>query len=221
MEADAGSPDPPGRAASDGGGANIVDGAVRGSRAAQVANVVGLLLLLELVVLAATGAYLFVRYRPTAAQSWGELEAMFGRVPLEQRVRRWHRVTSTLTLWTAVALAAALVFRSSTRRRVHAVIAGIGTVAGIAAASYTGYLLAWDQLALWAITVGTNMAGSTWLWHDDVRFVLVNGMEISVRTFAVWTVVHLSLGVVLLGAITWFLHRRLARVRQRGAFTAE
>ena len=27
--------------------------------------------------------------------------------------------------------------------------------------SFTGYLLPWDQLAIWAITVGTNMAGAT------------------------------------------------------------
>src|SRR5438093_979825 len=27
--------------------------------------------------------------------------------------------------------------------------------------SFTGYLLPWDQLAIWAITVGTNMIGST------------------------------------------------------------
>jgi quinol-cytochrome oxidoreductase complex cytochrome b subunit len=26
--------------------------------------------------------------------------------------------------------------------------------------SFTGYLLPWDQLAFWAITVGTNIAGS-------------------------------------------------------------
>jgi len=27
--------------------------------------------------------------------------------------------------------------------------------------SFTGYLLPWDQLAIWAITVGSNMAGAT------------------------------------------------------------
>ena len=27
--------------------------------------------------------------------------------------------------------------------------------------SFTGYLLPWDQLALWAVTVGTNMMGYT------------------------------------------------------------
>ena len=39
--------------------------------------------------------------------------------------------------------------------------------------SFTGYLLPWDQLALWAVTVGTNMAGYTPVFGEEVRFVLL------------------------------------------------
>ena len=39
--------------------------------------------------------------------------------------------------------------------------------------SFTGYLLPWDQLALWAVTVGTNMMGYTPVFGDQVRFVLL------------------------------------------------
>src|SRR6266849_6820869 len=55
--------------------------------------------------------------------------------------------------------------------------------------SFSGYLLPWDQLAIWAVTVGTNMARATpLLGHEgpfgaqlgmridnDVRFVLLGG----------------------------------------------
>ncbi len=39
--------------------------------------------------------------------------------------------------------------------------------------SFTGYLLPWDQLALWAVTVGTNMMGYTPVFGNEVRFVLL------------------------------------------------
>src|SRR5438105_5946996 len=39
--------------------------------------------------------------------------------------------------------------------------------------SFTGYLLPWDQLAIWAVTVGTTMAGSTPFIGDQAKFLLV------------------------------------------------
>ena len=47
--------------------------------------------------------------------------------------------------------------------------------------SFTGYLLPWDQLALWAVTVGTNMMGYTPVFGTEVRFVLLGGVEIGSR----------------------------------------
>src|SRR6478672_9163408 len=39
--------------------------------------------------------------------------------------------------------------------------------------SYTGYLLPWDQLSLWAVQVGVNMVGSTPFMGDLVKFLLI------------------------------------------------
>ena len=44
--------------------------------------------------------------------------------------------------------------------------------------SFTGYLLPWDQLAIWAVTVGTNMARSTPLLGHEGPFVAELGMKI-------------------------------------------
>jgi quinol-cytochrome oxidoreductase complex cytochrome b subunit len=41
--------------------------------------------------------------------------------------------------------------------------------------AFTGYLLPWDQLAIWAITVGSNMARATpFLGHEGPGFQLLN-----------------------------------------------
>ena len=44
--------------------------------------------------------------------------------------------------------------------------------------SFTGYLLPWDQLALWAITVGSNIAGSAPVLGTQTRLVLLGGFEV-------------------------------------------
>ena len=56
--------------------------------------------------------------------------------------------------------------------------------------SFTGYLLPWDQLALWAVTVGTNMMGYTPVFGQEVRFVLLGGAEIGSETLLRWYVLH-------------------------------
>ena len=47
--------------------------------------------------------------------------------------------------------------------------------------SFTGYLLPWDQLALWAVTVGTNMMGYTPVFGGQMRYALLGSKEISRR----------------------------------------
>src|SRR5258705_274367 len=76
--------------------------------------------------------------------------------------------------------------------------------------SFTGYLLPWDQLAIWAITVGSNMAratpgmgnegpmssliklGDVPLIHagDDARFGLIAGRSIGAATLLRFYVLH-------------------------------
>ena len=69
--------------------------------------------------------------------------------------------------------------------------------------SFTGYLLPWDQLAYWAITVGTNIASSAPVFGEWTRFVLLGGTTIEQATLIRFYVLHcfvLPLGVLLLVA---------------------
>jgi len=56
--------------------------------------------------------------------------------------------------------------------------------------SFSGYLLPWDQLALWAVTVGTNMAGFVPVIGDQVKFALLAGVEVSASTLLRFYVLH-------------------------------
>jgi quinol-cytochrome oxidoreductase complex cytochrome b subunit len=70
--------------------------------------------------------------------------------------------------------------------------------------SFTGYLLPWDQLAIWAVTVGTNMARSVPLQgsegpfsnylglrpDNDIRFILLGGTQVGEPTLLRFYVGH-------------------------------
>lgn len=77
--------------------------------------------------------------------------------------------------------------------------------------SFTGYLLPWDQLAFWAVTVGSNIAGYMPGIGEKVRFLLLGGNEVgqmALLRFYVLHVVALPLvAVVLLGVHFWRIRK--------------
>src|SRR5438270_279308 len=82
--------------------------------------------------------------------------------------------------------------------------------------SFTGYLLPWDQLGIWAVTVGTNMAGATPFVGEQTRFLLIGGYEISDHTLVRWYVLHV-IGMPLITAVLMAVH--FWRIRKDGGIS--
>ena len=79
--------------------------------------------------------------------------------------------------------------------------------------SFTGYLLPWDQLAIWAITVGSNIAGSAPTLGGQVRFVMLGGFEVGPSTLIRFYTLHV-IALPLLAAIFMSVH--FWRIRRDG-----
>ena len=74
--------------------------------------------------------------------------------------------------------------------------------------SFTGYLLPWDQLAYWAITVGTNIASAVPFIGDSIREFLLGGTMIGQNTLIRFYVLHcFFLPMILLGIAFWHMWR--------------
>jgi quinol-cytochrome oxidoreductase complex cytochrome b subunit len=74
--------------------------------------------------------------------------------------------------------------------------------------SFTGYLLPWDQLAYWAVTVGASMAGFVPLFGETIKGILLGGDTVGSATLLRFYVLHvavLPLAVVIL--LTFHLWR--------------
>ena len=77
--------------------------------------------------------------------------------------------------------------------------------------SYTGYLLPWDQLAFWAITVGTNIISAMPILGRPIRFLLLGGHLVGENALLRFYVLHcviLPLAAVLFIAVHfWRVHK--------------
>lgn len=171
------------------------------------------ILSVEITVLVVTGVALFFVYRPSTSQAWNDVftEGTDSGVRVADALRGIHLLASQLAVPTA--LATGIVVGLSARRAGRP-WPGAATGAAIAvitlAASITGFLLPWDQLALWAVTVGTNLSGYRPLFDDTVRFVLIGGVEVSRGTLVRWLLVHMLLlgpALAVLVAMAWRHHR--------------
>jgi len=72
-------------------------------------------------------------------------------------------------------------------------IFGLGLLALVVLSNFTGYLLPWDQLAYWAITVSTNIIGYLPFVGESLRMTIVGGNELNADTLQTFFTFHSAL----------------------------
>jgi quinol-cytochrome oxidoreductase complex cytochrome b subunit len=82
--------------------------------------------------------------------------------------------------------------------------------------SFTGYLLPWDQLAFWAITVGTNIGSYAPLVGGQVRELLLGGHSVGEAALLRFYVLHVA---VLPAAMILLTIVHFWRVRKDGGLS--
>src|SRR5512143_3605696 len=83
--------------------------------------------------------------------------------------------------------------------------------------SFTGYLLPWDQLAFWAVTVGTNIASAVPLVGPQIRELLLGGRTIDQPTLIRFYVLHV---IVLPGGLGMLFAYHMWRIRKDGGLAS-
>ena len=169
------------------------------------------------ILLTVTGIFLMFFYRPTAAQAWDDIYTLQTSVTFGLLIRNMHRWAAHLMVITVFLHMARVFYHGAYKppREFNWVI-GVILLTLTLLLSFTGYLLPWDQLSLWAVTVGTNMMGYTPVFGDQVRFVLLGGAEIGTETLLRWYVLHVLL---LPFVIVIFMAIHFWRVRKDGGIS--
>jgi quinol-cytochrome oxidoreductase complex cytochrome b subunit len=89
----------------------------------------------------------------------------------------------------------------------------VGLLFGVLAASFTGYLLPWDQISYWAVTISTGMLTYVPLVGDLLQRVLRGGDEITDVTLVNFYTLHTTIVPVTL---LWLAAWHFWRVRRAG-----
>jgi quinol-cytochrome oxidoreductase complex cytochrome b subunit len=165
-------------------------------------------------VLVFTGVLLMFYYVPSVERAYPAMKEIQLSVPLGQFTRNMHRWAAHLMVLMAI-LHLARVFYTGAYKppREFNWIVGVILLLLILGASFTGYLLPWDQLAYWAITVGTNIAGYAPVAGLAMRELLLGGTEVGQDALIRFYTLHVAVLPLL---ITLLISLHLWRVRKDG-----
>jgi quinol-cytochrome oxidoreductase complex cytochrome b subunit len=165
-----------------------------------------------------TGVLLMFYYIPSIERAYPTMKQIQLSVPLGQFTRNMHR-WSAHAMVLVVILHMARVFYTGAHKppREFNWLVGLALLLLTLGASFTGYLLPWDQLAYWAITVGTNIAGYVPLLGETTRQMLLGGGEVGQDALIRFYTLHV---VLLPLAITLLVSLHMWRVRKDGGLAA-
>ena len=169
------------------------------------------------LALTVTGLYLMFFYVPSIADAYRDIQSIESAVAFGSFTRNMHRWAAHLMVLTVFLHMIRVFYHGAYKPpREFNWVVGVVLLFCTLWLSFTGYLLPWDQLALWAVTVGTNMMGYTPVFGDQVRFALLGGVEIGTDTLLRWYVLH----VLMLPFVTViFMAIHFWRVRKDGGIS--
>jgi len=164
--------------------------------------------------LTVTGVLLMFYYVPSVERAYTDIAALETNVRYGSLMRNMHRWMAHGMVLT-VLLHMMRVFYTGAYKppREFNWVVGVILLILTLLLSFTGYLLPWDQLALWAITVGTNMVGSAPVLGDSVVFVMRGGFEVGPNALIRFYTLHV-IGLPLVAAIFMAVH--FWRIRRDG-----
>lgn len=166
------------------------------------------------LLLTITGVFLMFYYVPDTTQAYTNINQLSSVVSFGHLVRNMHRWAAHLMV-VSVTLHMIRVFYHGAYKppREFNWVVGVLLFFVTLFLSFTGYLLPWDQIAIWAITVGTNLAPYTPLLGATAYQVLVGGASVGQSTLVRFYVGHVIL-LPLAGALLMAVH--FWRIRKDG-----
>ncbi len=189
------------------------------------------------LVLTFTGLLLMFYYRPTIEYAYVDIIDLREQVPLGimREIHRWGAHLMVISVW----LHMFRVFMTGSYKPPREFNWGVGVILLVLTLllSFTGYLLPWDQLAMWAITVGSNMARATpFAGYEgpgaallalgnniplvsstsDARFVLLGGTFVGEAALLRFYVLH-CVGLPLVAGFLMAIH--FWRIRRDGGIS--
>jgi len=177
----------------------------------------GLISFFLFFILVVTGILLMFYYVPSTTQAYDRMLDLRGTVAFGIFLRNMHR-------WSAHGMVAVVflhmcrVFLTGSYKppREFNWVLGVLLLLVTLFLSFTGYLLPWDQLAFWAITVGTSIASYAPLIGKQVKFILLGDSTVGQEALLRFYVLHVA---VLPAVLSLLVAIHFWRIRKDGGLS--
>lgn len=177
----------------------------------------GLMSFFLFVILVVTGILLMFYYVPSTTQAYDRMLDLRGSVAFGTFLRNMHR-------WAAHGMVAVVFLHmcrvfftgSYKKPREFNWVLGVALFLLTLLLSFTGYLLPWDQLAFWAITVGAAIAGYAPVVGKDIQFLLLGDTAVGQEALLRFYVLHVA---VLPAVLTLMIAVHFWRIRKDGGLS--
>jgi quinol-cytochrome oxidoreductase complex cytochrome b subunit len=140
-----------------------------------------------------TGILLMVWYTPSPDVAYSNMLAMLSNIPMGQLVRDLHRLgAEAMVLIVSLHMVRTFFTGSYKKPRQFTWFTGLLLLAITGFLSFSGYLLPWDQLALWAVTIGASMIEATppQIVGDNLNLLLRGGPDIGANGILRFYLLH-------------------------------
>ena len=172
----------------------------------------GLIAFYLFLILIASGLMLMFYYTPSTELAYRNMKDLEYVVSYGVVLRNMHRWSAHAMVAVAFLHMCRVFFTGSYKApREFNWVVGVCLLLVTLFLSFTGYLLPWDQLAFWAVTVGSNIAAYMPWVGDFVRFLMLGGNEVGQMALLRFYVLHVAVlplvAVILLGVHFWRIRK--------------
>jgi cytochrome b6 len=182
------------------------------SLAFHVTWFLGTLSLGGFLLLVVTGVPLMLYYHPSVPQAYADMKDLRFVVSAGLFLRNLHRWSAHAMVLLVFAHMCKVFYRGAYRPpREFNWVVGVILLILTLLLSYTGYLLPWDQLAFWAITVGSNLLSSVPVLGAKMRFLMLGGNTVNANALLRFYVLHCVIlplfGVMFIAIHFWRIRK--------------
>ncbi len=154
----------------------------------------GGLAIMLVMILVVTGVMLMFVYTPTPETAYNDMLRLETDVHFGGLMRNLHHWSGNLLLVVAVLNMLRVFYTGGFRPpREFNWVLGLVLLLLIVAANFTGYLLPWDQLAYWAVTVGTSLLDYIPVLGPAISRLILGGPEVSGATLTNFYGLHVAI----------------------------
>ena len=151
-----------------------------------------------------TGVLLMIYYTPSPEKAYLSILNLMSNVPFGQFLRDMHRLgAEAMVIFTFLHMLRTFFTGSYKKERSFTWLTGVILLGVTLFLSFSGYLLPWDQLAYWAVTIGTSMAEAAPVGGNEINLLLRGAPDIGANGLLRFYLLHVvALPFAVIGVLS-------------------